>query len=160
MNPPIQSGRSLGEAYSLTGDLVSSLEAYQTATVLAPDNATYWRLLAMFCADNAVQVLDLGLPTARKAAELAPKDPQVLDALGWSYAQAGLLYNAEQTLMKATAIAPDLALAHLHLAETYLRKGDQTSAVDQLNLARQLDGDGATANSRRTSESVFPINRS
>ena len=93
----------------------------------------------MFCADNAVQVLDVGLPAAQKAAALTPKDPQVLDALGWSYAQAGLLYNAEQTLTKATVLAPDIALAHFHLAETDLRMGDQTSALDQLNQAHQLD---------------------
>jgi len=133
---------ALGEAYSLSGDLVSALGSYQEATALDPSNASYWRLLAMFCADNAVRVLDVGLPAAEKAAALAPKDPQVLDALGWSYAQVGLLYNAEQALIKATVLDPDLAIAHLHLAETDLRKGDQVSALAQLNLAMQLDGDG------------------
>jgi Flp pilus assembly protein TadD len=98
----------------------------------------------MFCADNAIQVLDVGLPAAKKAAELAPNDPPTLDALGWSFVQAGLLYNAEQTLIKATSLAPDLASAHLHLAETYLRKGDRTSALHELNQARQTDADGPT----------------
>lgn len=135
---------ALGEAYGLSGDLVSALAYYQKATSLAPDNPTYWRLLAMLCADNGIQVLDVGLPAAKKAARLAPKDPQVLDTLGWSFAQAGLLYSAEQTLIETTDLVPDSALAHYHLAETYLRKGDQASALRELTLVRKLDPDGAT----------------
>ena len=154
-NAEWQSG--LGGAYSATGDLVSALASYQKATSLEGENATYWRLLAAFCADNAVHVADIGLPAARRAADLAPKDPQVLDALGWSFAQAGLLYNAEQALVKATQIAPDLALAHLHLAETYLRKGDQASAVRELKLVRQLDADGPAGEfAQRLLDQYFP----
>ncbi len=133
---------ALGDAYSLTGDLVSALGSYQKATALAPNNPSYWRLLAIFSADNSVEVLDIGLPAAKKAAGLAPKDPQVLDALGWSYTQAGLPYNGQQTLNQAIVLAPDFPLAHLHLAETLLRMGSQASAQDELNLARQLDANG------------------
>jgi tetratricopeptide (TPR) repeat protein len=140
-NPEWQA--SLGEVYALSGDLVAALAAYEQATAQAPDNATYWRSLAMFCADNAVRVTDVGLPAARKAAALAPNDPNVLDALGWSFTQAGLLSNAEEALKKALAIAPDAALPHLHLAETDLRKGDQSAARGELNLAAKLDPDGA-----------------
>ncbi len=133
---------ALGEAYALNGDLVSALSAYQKATELAPAKATYWQLLAAFCADNAVQILDVGLPAAQKAAELAPNDPQVLETLGWSYAQAGLLYKAEQALMKAVKASPEMALAHLHLGETYLRKGDPSLALAELRTASKLDPDG------------------
>ncbi len=139
-NPMWQS--SSGEAYALTGDLVSALGSYQAAATLAPNDSAYWRLLALFCADNRVQVLQIGLPAAQKAAELAPSDPQVLDTLGWSYTQAGYLYRGEQTLLKAVQAAPDAALAHLHLAETYLRKGDRASALTEFRLARQLDANG------------------
>ncbi len=134
-NPEWQS--ALGEAYTSKGDLVSGLASYQKATSMAPTNPTYWRLLAIFCADNGIQVLEVGLPAAKKAAALAPDDPQVLDALGWSYAQAGLLYNAEQTLVKARDLAPYSASIHQHLAETYLRKGDQTAAYSELQAAAQ-----------------------
>ncbi len=133
---------ALGDAYASTGDLVSALAAYVTATDLAPDNAQYWRLLALFSAENGVQVLDVGLPAAKKAAEIAPDDPQVLDALGWTYAQAGLLNTAEQTLNKAIKLAPEAALAHLHLAETYLRAGNASFAQSELNRVVQLDPEG------------------
>lgn len=139
-NPTWQA--SIGEAYTQTGDLAAALAAYQKAADLAPGDATYWRLLAMFCANNSVQVREVGLPAAQKAAQLAPNDPQVLDALGWSYMNAGYLYSAQQALLKAIQSMPDLALAHIHLAETYLRQGDRASALNELSLARQLDQNG------------------
>jgi len=135
---------SIGEAYALNGDLVAALDAYQKATSLTPNDAVYWRLLAVFCADNDVRVLDIGLPAAQKAEEFAPTDPQVLDALGYSYFKAGFLYNAEQDLLKAVKIAPESAQVHLHLAETYLQKGDRTSSFNELKLASQLDTSGST----------------
>ncbi len=133
---------ALGDAYTWTGDLVSALAAFQKATSLAPGDASDWRLLAMFCADHGVRVLDIGLPAAKMAAQLTPEDPQVLDALGWSYLNAGYLYNAEVNLLKAIHTAPDQPLPHIHLAEMYLRKGDNASAFDQLNRVRQLDENG------------------
>jgi Flp pilus assembly protein TadD len=133
---------ALGELQGLNGNLLAGLDAYQKATELAPDQAVYWRLLATFCADNAIQIDQVGLPAAKKAASLAPNDPAVLDALGWSYTQAGLLFNAEQNLQKAVKLNPRMALAHLHLAEMYLRKGDPESARAELHIATELDADG------------------
>ena len=144
-NPTWQA--SIGDSYTQTGDLVSALAAYQEATQLASNDATYWRLLAMFCSDNDLYVLDIGLPAAKQAAQLDPNDPQTLDALGWSYSNAGLLYNAEQNLQHAIKLAPDLAIAHLHLAENYLRQGDNTSALSELNLTVQLDKNGTSGQS-------------
>ena len=133
---------AVGDVQGMSGNLIAALDAYQKATELAPDNAAYWRHLAAFCADNAIQVEEVGLPAAKKAAGLAPHDPTVLDALGWSYTQAGLLFNAEQNLVKATKLDPKMALAHLHLGEMYLRKGDQASARAELRIASELDTDG------------------
>lgn len=133
---------SMAEAYTRMGDLISALAAHQKATELAPEAADYWRLLSLFCSDNGVQVSEIGLPAARKAVDLAPNDARALDALGWAFANAGYLYNAELNLLKAIQLAPDLAIAHVHLAQTYLRKGDQASALNELNLARQLDPGG------------------
>ncbi len=132
----------LGEAYTTAGDMASAFASYQQATVLAPGNATYWSLLALFCADHDSHVLEVGLPAAQKAAQLAPNDALVLDSLGWSLAQAGQLSEAEATLMEATLLDPGAPAAHLHLAQTYLRLGDEKSAVVELQLAFQLDSGG------------------
>jgi tetratricopeptide (TPR) repeat protein len=133
---------ALGDAYTRSGDLISALAAYQKATELAPTNAMYWQALAAFCADNAVQLLDVGLPAAEKAATLAPNDPQVLDTLGWTYSQAGLLYKAEQALTKAVSLAAGSALAHLHLGENFLRQGNASPAQAELRAASALDPEG------------------
>ncbi len=132
----------LGEAYTAAGDLASAFAAYQQATVLAPGNPAYWSLLALFCADYDTHVLDVGLPAAQQATQLAPDDALVLDSLGWSLAQAGQLAEAQPTLMKATLLDPGAPAAHLHLAQTYLRLGDEKSAVVELQLAFQLDSGG------------------
>ena len=133
----------VGEAYVANGDLVAALAAYETAVELAPTESTYWRLLALFCADNNVQVLDVGVAAGLKAVELAPSDPRALDALGWANAQAGYLHKAEEALLKALAADPDFAAAHLHLGLTYMRWGQNDKAFEHLNRAAQIDGTGA-----------------
>ena len=133
----------LGAAYAATGDPESALASFQKATVFAPDNARYWSLLALFCADHDSHVLDIGLPAARQAVQLAPNDAQALHSLGWSLAQAGRLSAAAGALLEATLLDPSSSAAHLHLAQTYLRLGDQKSALVELQLAFQMDSGGA-----------------
>jgi tetratricopeptide (TPR) repeat protein len=140
-NPALQA--SLAEAQAAGGDLASALANYEAATALAPSDATYWRLLAMFCADNHIQVLEIGLAAAQKAVDLAPQDGQALDALGWSYAQAGYLTKAQQALRQALPSTPEPALVHLHLGQVYLQTGQRPLALDELQSAARLDRDGA-----------------
>ena len=120
------------------------MTSYERATELAPNDATYWRLLATFCVENAVHLQDVGLPAAQKAVELAPKDAQALDVLGWSQLSLGQFYTAEQTLLSALELAPDYAAARLHLAMTYLQTGKREAAYDQLRRTVELDPNGAT----------------
>ena len=134
---------SMGETHLQLGDLASALASYQHATKLAPNEAAYWRLLAVFCAANSTQVEEIGLPAAQKAQGLAPNDPLVLDALGWSYLSSGRYMLAEQTLQKALKLAPDLASAHLHLGMTHLAQNDRASAYVELTRARALDPQSA-----------------
>ena len=134
---------SLGETYARLGNLVPALASYQRATELAPNDATYWRLLATFCVEYAVHLQDVGLPAAQKAADISPKDAQTLDVLGWSQLSVGQFYTAEQTLLSALELAPDYALARLHLAMTYLQTGKRTEAYNQLRRVVELDPNGA-----------------
>lgn len=133
---------SIGETYTQMGDLVSALAAYQRATELAPKESIYWRLLALFCAANNIQVEDVGLPAAQKAVELAPEDATALDVLGWNYLSSGRLTLAEQTLLGAIELAPELASAHLHLGMTYLAQANRDAAHLELMRARDLDPQG------------------
>jgi len=136
---------SIGEEFAMTGDLIRALEAYQYPTVLEPDNAEYWRLLAGFCAQNNSNVRDVGIPAARKAASLAPDDPLQLDVLGWLLILDGRYNEAETKLKDAIALDPQLASAHFHLALLYLQKDDRVSTFDQLVQARDLGSEEAEA---------------
>lgn len=133
----------LGNARTLNGDLAEALAAYQKAIELAPDEAIYWRLLAVFCAENGVHVEDLGLPAALKAVELKPDDPFTLDTLGWLYLSTGRFATAEQTLLELLKKYPDHFSANIHLAMTYLAQGNHDAAYDQLIYVRDADVDGA-----------------
>ena len=140
-NPAWQAG--LGEAYVKNGDLVTALTAYQHATELAPNESTYWRLLAVFCAENGVHLDDVGLPAAQKSVDLAPDDPSALDALGWAYLSSGRYANAEETLLGVIKRFPDYLPAHIHLAMTYLAQGNRAAALDKLNYVQSADPNGA-----------------
>jgi tetratricopeptide (TPR) repeat protein len=133
---------SIGDAYVKLGDLVSAFDAYQHAAQLAPDESTYWRLLAVFCAENGVHIEDTGLPAAEKAVELAPDDPLALDALGFSYFSTGRFANAELTLWEALELAPEFLPAHIHLAMNYLAQGNYPPAFDELTYVRDADPEG------------------
>jgi tetratricopeptide (TPR) repeat protein len=141
-NPAWQTG--MGDAYALRGDLVAALAAYQAATELAPNESIYWRLLAVFCADNIVHLEDVGLPAAQKAVDLAPDDPLALDALGWSYLSSSRFANAEQVLSDAIKRFPDYLPAHIHLAMTYLAQGNRAAAFDKLAYVQKADPNGAS----------------
>ena len=139
-NPAWQA--EIGNAYIKRGDLVSALAAYQHATELAPDDPTYWRLLAVFCAENTIHMEDIGLPAAEKAVELAPNDPLTLDALGWAYLSSGRFANAENIFVDLITRFPDHLQAHIHLALTYLSMGDRDAAFEKLNEVKNMDPAG------------------
>ena len=129
---------SLGDAYAMTGDLIRGLQAYQYAVDLAPDDITYRILLASFCAENNVNLGDIGIPAAQKAVQMEPKNSFALDVLGWSYSLAGRQSEAERMLVLAVEHDPQNASAHFHLGVVYLQTGDMTAAREHLTRAREL----------------------
>ncbi len=139
-NPAWQAG--MGEAYVDLGDLVSALAAYRRATELAPNESTYWTLLAVFCAQNSVYLDEMGLPAAQKAVELSPDDPSALDALGWVYLASGRYASAEQVLMDAVKRFPNRLSAQIHLAMTYLAQGNRAAARETLIQIQITDPNG------------------
>jgi len=134
---------SIGEAHSKLGDLIRALGAYQAATTLAPEEANYWRLLAIFCAQNNVNIKDVGVPAAQKAVVLAKEDAASFDVLGWLLLLDARHQEAERTLMRALELDSQNASAHLHLGMVYLQKDDRVSAYDHLIKARDLGNDEA-----------------
>lgn len=148
---------SIGEAYARLGNASSALVAYQRAVELAPEDALYLRLLAVFCADSGVYVEEVGLPAAEQALALAPNDPPTMDALGFLYLSTGRYASAEQILIQAIGLAPDYYPAHLHLAMTYLSQGDRSAAYNTLTFVRDADTSGVYAEAaNQLLQSYFP----
>lgn len=134
---------SMGEAHSKLGDLIRALEAYQAATALAPDDSGYWRLLAIFCAQNNVNIEDVGVPAAQKAVILAKEDANSFDVLGWLLLLDARYEEAERTLRRALELDSQNASAYLHLGMLYLQKDDRVAAYDKLVKASDLGNDEA-----------------
>lgn len=135
-NPGLQV--ALGDAYVFAGDLPPALAAYQRATQLAPQDATYWRVLATFCAQYGYQPFDVGIPAAQQVLALEPGTAASHDLLGWVYLAADLPVAAEVSLLAALRADPDFAAAHLHLGMVYLKRGDFINARIHLERAFAL----------------------
>ncbi|MGE5642054.1 MAG: tetratricopeptide repeat protein [Byssovorax cruenta] len=129
---------SIGETYSKLGDLIRALQAYQAATSLAPDDPSYWRLLDIFCAQNNVNVNDVGIPAAQKAVVLLKENAESLDLLGWLLLLGKRYEESEQMLLHALSVDPQNASAHLHLGLLYLERDKRDLAYPQLLNARDL----------------------
>jgi Tfp pilus assembly protein PilF len=136
---------SVGEAYAKNGDLIRALESYRSATTLAPQDPAYWRLLAIFCAQNQVNIQDIGVPAARQAVILAEDDANSLDVLGWLLILDVSYDAAERMLERALALDAQNASVHLHLGMLNLQTNHRASAYDHLIHARDLGNSDAEA---------------
>ncbi len=134
---------SIGESHAKLGDLIDALVAYQKATTLAPEDPNYWRLLAIFCGQNNVNVRDVGVPAAQKAVVLAGEDPTSLDVLGWLLTLDARFEEGERILTRALEFDAQNSSAHLHLGMLYMQTNDRTSAHDHLVKARDLGNEEA-----------------
>jgi len=68
------------------------------------------------------------LELARKADELAPKSPAIMDTLALLLMDTGALPQARQLLESAVAAAPKAAVLQLHLAQVQAKSGDNAAA--------------------------------
>lgn len=136
---------SIGETYSKLGDLISALKAYQAATELAPEDASYWRMLALFCAQNNVNIKTVGIPAAQKAVILDKEDPALLDLLGWLLILDQRYEESERILQQALELDPENATAHLYLGMLYMQTKEPKSARDHFVAARDLGNAEAEA---------------
>jgi tetratricopeptide (TPR) repeat protein len=148
---------ALGEAYEQTGDLVTALEYYQSATELSPDEATFWRALAEFSLRNNLDLAGTGLPAARRLVELANNDWQSDDIAGQILLETNNLVGADVLLKKAMELDPTQAAPFLHLGLLYLQTGDRAAALSNLNQAKAFDPDGPIGwQASRLLEQYFP----
>lgn len=98
-----------------------------------PENPHGYNALGYTWAENNVR-LEEAYELIKKAVELAPNDPFILDSLGWVHYRLGKLDSAEATLRKAYDLRQDEEIG-LHLLEVLVKSGKKEEARQ---LGKQL----------------------
>jgi tetratricopeptide (TPR) repeat protein len=141
-NPMLQA--ELGRVLARTGDLDGAQERYQRAIELAPQDPTYWRLLAEFSMQYQLEIRQIALPAARQSILLSPNDPQSLDVMAQPLIMLGDDLNAERYLRRALEEDRQYAPAHMHLGIVYMNQGDINRGQLQFALAKDIAPDSWT----------------
>jgi lipopolysaccharide biosynthesis regulator YciM len=93
---------------------------------LKPDDAQALNALGYTIVDRTPRT-DEGLALIERAHKLSPRDPFILDSLGWAYFRMGRLDDAERYLREALDGRADAEIA-AHLGEVLWRKGERDKA--------------------------------
>ncbi|SEP80561.1 tetratricopeptide repeat protein [Nitrosomonas ureae] len=95
---------------------------------LKPDNAHAYNALGYSLAERGIQLPE-ALKLIRKAVELAPEDPYIMDSLGWVYYRMGNLTEGLNYLNLAFSVRPDAEIA-AHLGEVLWMQGAKNDAIN------------------------------
>ena len=98
-----------------------------------PKNATALNALGYTLADRSRRLED-ALSLIQQARNLAPKDPAIIDSLGWVYYRLGRINEALELLQQAYVLFPDGEVA-AHLGEVLWAKGEKEKALEIWNKA-------------------------
>lgn len=98
-----------------------------------PKNATALNALGYTLADRSRRLED-ALSFIQKARNLAPKDPAIIDSLGWVYYRLGRINEALELLQQAYVLFPDGEVA-AHLGEVLWANGEKEKALEIWNKA-------------------------
>lgn len=136
----------LGAGYAAVGDLPAARAAYLHATELSPNDPVVWLLLAQFSVDFEVELVQLGIPAARRAIALQPDSAEAVDLLGYAYYLAGRWELASRFLGRALELDPQVATAHYHMGLLQLSRGQVSAGKRALQQAWNLDPEGRIGN--------------
>jgi Flp pilus assembly protein TadD len=103
----------------------------------APDNQHAYNALGYSLAERNVRLPE-ALQLIRKAQEMAPNDPFIMDSMGWVHYRMGNLDEAEAQLRRAYELRADADIA-VHLGEVLWKKGNKEDALALWRAARAKD---------------------
>jgi Flp pilus assembly protein TadD len=145
------------QSIAASGNLGFAYEQFVRATEIAPQDALYWRLLAIFCVEYGYEPLDVGLPAALRAYALAPYDALNLDAIGRAMHYAGNAASAETFFLRARQANPNEPAPMLNLALLYLEQRNLAQARALFDELLRVAPDSAEAAlARRIMEQYLP----
>ncbi len=107
-----------------------------------PDYYQALNALGYSLADRNVQ-LDEARALIQKALRFAPKDPYIIDSMGWVEFRSGNLQAAHALLRSAYALKPDAEIA-AHWGEVLWAMGNQEAARETWQRGQQLSPDNET----------------
>ena len=127
--------------YAMVAERMQQLERMEVSLrriiALDPDNQHAYNALGYSLADRNLR-LEEAYKLIRKASELAPDDPFIMDSLGWVYFRMGNLKEAETLLRRAHSLRPDPEIA-THLGEVLWITGQRDAAREIWRKANQMD---------------------
>lgn len=130
--------------YERLGRSEEAADTLQFLVQIDPTNAAALARLALLYA-GPLGDAQRAIPIAERARSQRPRSPQVLDALGWSYYQAGRQAEGEEFLNQSVKRSPT-ASAHIHLAQVLKDRELMEQALGQLRIAEELADDSHSRN--------------
>lgn len=127
--------RSLANQHARMGQGMEAVALYEQLTALNPRDAEAQNNLA-----NLLVPIDTerALKAALRAYELDPRNPAILDTLGWMQVQLGNLDNGLSLLREAVTRNGRVPDIRYHLAVALEEYGNKRAAKEQLRIALEL----------------------
>lgn len=125
---------ALGNIYYQTGKDAEAVRWYRKAIEIKPESLPGYPPLAILLTEKPDQSPE-ALKIAEKAVELAPRNPESLDALGWVQIQQGHLKTGLELVQKAQQLLPHDPLVMYHLGVGYYRDHQPEEAKKWLQAA-------------------------
>ena len=111
---------------------------YEEALKLDPNNHLVLNNYAYSLAERGIQ-LERAQEMALKAVAAKPDNSSYLDTMGWVYFRLGEYREAAEYVKKAIEKGEVSAVVYEHLGDIYYRMDDKKGALEQWNIALQLD---------------------
>jgi len=134
----------LGTIYDLKKQPKLSEDHYRAELEINPESVPALNNLAYQIIAGGGST-DEALGFAKKAKELAPRDPRIMDTLGWAYYNKGFYDSAINEFNASLGKMTDNATVHYHLGLAYLKKGETQKAKAALENALGIDPSFADA---------------
>lgn len=110
------------------------------AVELAPDEPSWYALLARFYVDSGYRPDDAAFAFVEAAAARFEQDADLAASLGWALFQQGEHQRAYDALNRALTMAPDSVRARYYFGLALERLGDREGAADSLWFALDAAG--------------------
>lgn len=133
---------ALGDALRRAERFTEAVPAYDTAIALisAPQQAHWTLFYSRGVAEERAGLFDASVADLKKALELMPDQPQVLNYLGYSWIDRGEnLDEAMAMIQKAVAAEPEAGYIIDSLAWAYFRTGKYAEALEPMERASLLE---------------------